>query len=102
MENTVKQGKIFVGGISWETTEETLKKHFSRYGEVVKSEIPKVWETGFGKGFGFVTFTDSSVFDKLLQDQHIILGRTVMHCTAFLFRFNLIISTCSVFFSRYI
>nr|XP_016434786.1 PREDICTED: uncharacterized protein LOC107761128 [Nicotiana tabacum] len=77
MENTVKQGKIFVGGISWETTEETLKKHFSRYGEVVKSEIPKVWETGFGKGFGFVTFTDSSVFDKLLQDQHIILGRTV-------------------------
>ncbi|XP_009761915.2 RNA-binding protein 1-like [Nicotiana sylvestris] len=77
MENTVKQGKIFIGGISWETTEETLRKHFSRYGEVIKSEIPKVWETGFGKGFGFVTFADSSVFDELLQDQHIILGRTV-------------------------
>ncbi|OIT25916.1 heterogeneous nuclear ribonucleoprotein 1 [Nicotiana attenuata] len=77
MENTVKQGKIFIGGISWETTEETLKQHFSLYGEVVKSEIPKVWETGFGKGFGFVTFADSSGFDELLRDQHIILGRTV-------------------------
>ncbi|KAJ8550033.1 hypothetical protein K7X08_033740 [Anisodus acutangulus] len=78
MESTsVQQGKIFVAGISPETTEDTLTQHFCRYGEVVKSQIIKFRETGFGKGFGFVTFADSSVVEQLLQDQHIILGRTV-------------------------
>ncbi|KAK4347905.1 hypothetical protein RND71_034244 [Anisodus tanguticus] len=54
-----------------------LTQHFNRYGEVVKSQIIKFRETGFGKGFGFVTFADSSVVHQVLQDQQIILGRTV-------------------------
>ncbi|KAF3623227.1 hypothetical protein FXO38_30857 [Capsicum annuum] len=75
--NSVAQGKVFVGGISTETTEENLTQHFCRYGEVAKSEIIKFRETGLSKGFGFVTFADSSVINQLLQDQQIILGRTV-------------------------
>lgn len=76
--NSVAQGKVFVGGISTETTEENLTQHFCRYGEVAKSEIIKFRETGLSKGFGFVTFADSSVINQLLQDQQIILGRTVL------------------------
>ncbi|MCD9558419.1 hypothetical protein HAX54_015782 [Datura stramonium] len=76
MEN-VQQGKVFVGGISVETSEETLTEHFCCYGEVVRSQVIRFRETGIGKGFGFVTFADSSVLHELLQRQHIILGRTV-------------------------
>ncbi|XP_077233897.1 RNA-binding protein 1-like [Tasmannia lanceolata] len=71
------QGKLFVGGISWETSEETLKDHFSNYGEVVDSVIMRDRNTGSARGFGFVLFSDQSAADKALQEKHVILGRTV-------------------------
>ncbi len=27
-------GKIFIGGLSWQTNEQTLREHFERYGEL--------------------------------------------------------------------
>jgi len=32
------QGKIFVGGLSWQTTEESLRWHFEQYGRVLSVE----------------------------------------------------------------
>jgi hypothetical protein len=29
------------------------------------------------RGFGFVTFSDPSVLDRVLEDEHVIDGRTV-------------------------
>ncbi|XP_075523342.1 heterogeneous nuclear ribonucleoprotein 1-like [Primulina tabacum] len=72
-----EQNKIFVGGISWETTDEILKQHFVKYGTVLASVIAKDRISGSPRGFAFVTFSDSSVFHRVLQDSHEILGRTV-------------------------
>ncbi|KAL7231626.1 hypothetical protein ACSBR2_009792 [Camellia fascicularis] len=69
--------KLFVGGISQETKEESLKEHFIKYGEVIESEIIRDRTTGNGRGFGFVTLADLSVVATVLQDEHIILGRKV-------------------------
>ncbi|XP_022721155.1 RNA-binding protein 1-like [Durio zibethinus] len=71
------QGKLFVGGISRETTEATLKDHFSKYGNVVSSVVAKDRNTKSPRGFGFVLFSEPSSADKALQDTHVILGRTV-------------------------
>ncbi|KAF8404841.1 hypothetical protein HHK36_009730 [Tetracentron sinense] len=71
------QGKLFVGGISWETNEDTLKDHFNKYGDVVESVIMREKSTGNARGFGFVLFSDPSAADKALQDKHVILGRMV-------------------------
>ncbi|XVE55714.1 hypothetical protein DITRI_Ditri03aG0180300 [Diplodiscus trichospermus] len=71
------QGKLFVGGISRETTEGTLKDHFSKYGNVVSSVVAKDRNTKSPRGFGFVLFSEPSSADKALQDTHVILGRTV-------------------------
>jgi heterogeneous nuclear ribonucleoprotein A1/A3 len=35
--------------------------------------------TKMPRGFGFVTFSDPSVIDKVLEDDHVIDGRTVGH-----------------------
>ncbi|KAK3004043.1 hypothetical protein RJ639_018355 [Escallonia herrerae] len=71
------QNKLFVGGISWETTDENLRSHFGKYGTVVGSVIAKDRNTGSPRGFAFVSFSDPSAVDKALQDTHNILGRTV-------------------------
>ncbi|GLJ43642.1 hypothetical protein SUGI_0908520 [Cryptomeria japonica] len=71
------QGKLFIGGISWETTEETLREYFIRYGEVADVVIMRDRSTGSTRGFGFVAFADPNVVDTVLKDKHIIAGRAV-------------------------
>ncbi|XP_047319284.1 heterogeneous nuclear ribonucleoprotein 1-like [Impatiens glandulifera] len=71
------QGKLFIGGISWETTEEKLKEHFEVYGEVLQTVVMKDKTNGRPRGFGFVVFADPAILDRVLQDSHSIEGRTV-------------------------
>ncbi|XP_020212574.1 RNA-binding protein 1 [Cajanus cajan] len=71
------RAKLFVGGISRDTTEDVLKFHFAKYGVVLDSTISVDRTTRCPRGFGFVTFSDLSAADKALQDTHVILGRTV-------------------------
>lgn len=71
------QGKLFIGGVSWETTEEKLKEHFENYGEVSQTVIMRDKNTGRPRGFAFVVFADPSILDRVLQDRHTIDGRTV-------------------------
>nr|DAD20011.1 TPA_asm: hypothetical protein HUJ06_021474 [Nelumbo nucifera] len=71
------QGKLFIGGISWDTSEDKLKEYFSKYGEVVQTVIMRDKVTGRPRGFGFVVFADPSILDRVLQDKHTIDGRTV-------------------------
>lgn len=56
---------------------ETFTKHFEKYGEITDSVIMKDKHTHMPRGFGFVTFADPSVIDKVLEDEHAIDGRMV-------------------------
>jgi RNA recognition motif-containing protein len=49
--------KVYVGGLAYHTTEETLLAGFQQYGKVVEAVIVKDRETNYSRGFGFVTFT---------------------------------------------
>ncbi|KAK9724264.1 hypothetical protein RND81_05G059500 [Saponaria officinalis] len=71
------QGKVFVGGISWETTEEKLKEYFGQYGEVTQANIMRDKMTGKPRGFGFLLFSDPSVVDRVLMDTHTLDGRSI-------------------------
>ncbi|KAF4381237.1 hypothetical protein G4B88_015503 [Cannabis sativa] len=70
-------GKLFIGGISWDTDEERLKEYFGNYGEVVEAVIMRDRATGRARGFGFVVFADPGVAERVIMDKHIIDGRTV-------------------------
>ncbi|GAV82909.1 RRM_1 domain-containing protein [Cephalotus follicularis] len=71
------EGKLFIGGIAWDTTEEKLKDYFSHYGDVSQALIMRDKTTGRPRGFAFVVFSDPSLLDVVLQDSHTIDGRTV-------------------------
>ena len=49
--------KLFVGGLSWETTEDSLRQAFRSYGEITEAKVITDRDTGRSRGFGFVTFT---------------------------------------------
>ncbi|XP_010483006.1 PREDICTED: heterogeneous nuclear ribonucleoprotein 1-like isoform X2 [Camelina sativa] len=71
-------GKLFVGGISWDTDEERLRDYFSNYGDVVEAVIMRDRATGRARGFGFIVFADPCVAERVIMvDKHIIDGRTV-------------------------
>ena len=50
--------KIYVGNLSYSTTEETLRNQFSQFGKVVSVQIILDRETNRSKGFGFVEMED--------------------------------------------
>ncbi|KAF8079754.1 hypothetical protein N665_1002s0004 [Sinapis alba] len=77
MESVSDLGKLFIGGISWDTDEERLGEYFSKYGDLVESVIMRDRATGRARGFGFIVFADPSVAERVILEKHIIDGRTV-------------------------
>jgi cold-inducible RNA-binding protein len=49
--------KLFVGGLSWDTTDDGLHQAFASYGEITEAKVITDRDTGRSRGFGFVTFT---------------------------------------------
>ncbi|KAL3660177.1 hypothetical protein V7S43_014708 [Phytophthora oleae] len=74
---STQPGKLFIGGVSWETTEDTLRQHFGKYGALTDAALMKDKYTGQPRGFGFVTFADASAIDRVLEETHTLDGRSV-------------------------
>ncbi|XP_042198721.1 DAZ-associated protein 1 isoform X6 [Callorhinchus milii] len=71
-------GKLFVGGLDWNTSQETLRDYFSQYGEVVDCVIMKDKMTNQSRGFGFVKFKDPNCVGTVLSSRpHNLDGRTI-------------------------
>ena len=52
--------KLFCGGLSWGTNDETLRAAFEAHGTVTDARVITDRETGRSRGFGFVTFDDEA------------------------------------------
>nr|TKW02022.1 hypothetical protein SEVIR_8G217400v2 [Setaria viridis] len=70
-------GKLFIGGISWDTNEDRLREYFDKYGEVVEAVIMRDRATGRARGFGFIVFADPAVAEQVIMEKHMIDGRMV-------------------------
>ncbi|MFS7985682.1 putative RNA recognition motif domain, nucleotide-binding alpha-beta plait domain superfamily [Helianthus anomalus] len=73
----MESGKLFIGGISWDTSEERMKEYFQTFNEVIEAVIMKDRTTGRAHGFGFVVFSDPVVVEKVVKEKHMIDGRSV-------------------------
>uniref|UniRef100_A0A672LWX5 Musashi RNA binding protein 1 n=1 Tax=Sinocyclocheilus grahami TaxID=75366 RepID=A0A672LWX5_SINGR len=70
--------KMFVGGLSWQTTQEGLKEYFCKFGEVKECMVMRDPVTKRSRGFGFVTYVDQTGVDNVLaQNRHELDSKTV-------------------------
>ncbi|KAK0417625.1 hypothetical protein QR680_013117 [Steinernema hermaphroditum] len=63
-------GKMFIGGLSWQTTAEGLRDYFSKFGEVNECMVMRDPATKRARGFGFITFADPKTVDKVLAEEN--------------------------------
>ena len=71
--------KLFVGGLSWGTTDEGLHQAFERFGEIVEAKVITDRETGRSRGFGFVTFANEECVSSAVSEMNgaQLDGRTI-------------------------
>lgn len=70
--------KLFVGGLSWETTEKELRDHFGQYGEIDSINVKTDPTTGRSRGFAFIVYKAADSIDKVVAaGDHIINNKKV-------------------------
>lgn len=70
--------KLFVGGLSWETTEKELRDHFGQYGEIESINVKTDPTTGRSRGFAFIVYQVADSIDKVVAaGDHIINNKKV-------------------------
>ncbi|CZT05177.1 related to S.pombe Rnp24p, Nsr1p and human splicing factor [Rhynchosporium agropyri] len=72
-EETRKEGKppstrVFLGNLSFDTTEESLKEHFEKCGAVANVKVATFEDTGKCKGYAWI------VFEELESAEHAVRG----------------------------
>ncbi len=62
--------KLFIGGLSWDTSDDGLKAAFERFGELVEAKVVLDRDTGRSRGFGFVTFADDAAGTQAMEEMN--------------------------------
>lgn len=71
--------KIYVGNLSYRTSEDQLAQAFAKFGQVSSTVIVIDRATNRSKGFGFITFDNAAAAQKAVEEMNgkEIDGRTV-------------------------
>ncbi|VEN44134.1 unnamed protein product [Callosobruchus maculatus] len=70
--------KLFIGGLDFRTTDESLKEHFEQWGEITDVVVMKDPTTKRSRGFGFITYAKAYMVDDAQANRpHRVDGRIV-------------------------
>ena len=74
----MSQAKIYVGNLSYSTTQDDLEDKFSQFGEIAEVKLITDFQTGRSKGFAFITFAeDSSAQEAVSLNETDLDGRNI-------------------------
>lgn len=68
--------KIFVGGLPYHTTDQSLREYFDKFGDIEEAVVITDRQTGKSRGYGFVTMADKLAAERACKEPNpIIDGR---------------------------
>ncbi|MDP4010137.1 MAG: RNA-binding protein [Candidatus Shapirobacteria bacterium] len=71
--------KLYVGGLSWDTTDDSLRAAFAQAGNVVSAIVIKDKFSGKSKGFGFVEMEEAEANAAIdMWNSKELDGRTIV------------------------
>lgn len=75
----MSSSKLFVGGLSWGTDDQSLREAFTEFGDVIEARVILDRDSGRSRGFGFVSFGSGEEAASALSamDGKEIQGRSV-------------------------
>jgi len=62
--------KLFIGGLSWNTDDSSLRTAFEPFGDVREAKVITDRDTGRSRGFGFVTYANEESAGKAIEAMH--------------------------------
>ena len=62
--------KLYIGNLSWNTTQEELQSTFGQFGTVTDAVVMKDKFTGRSRGFGFVTMSSAAEGQAAIDGLH--------------------------------
>ena len=67
--------KLFIGGLSFETTDDSLREHFEKWGTLTDCVVMRDPQTKHSRGFGFVTYSCVEEVDAAMRARpHRLMG----------------------------
>ena len=70
----MSQSKVYVGNLSYSTSEDELRDHFAQYGNIQDIKLIIDFNTGRSKGFGFITYASGQDCENALAANGADLG----------------------------
>ena len=64
----MNQAKIYVGNLSFNTTEDQFRDFFGQFGEIKELNLISDYQTGRSKGFGFITYSSDEEGLKAVEE----------------------------------
>ncbi|MCO5557914.1 hypothetical protein L7F22_011487 [Adiantum nelumboides] len=73
------ESSVYVGGLSFDTTEDALRDKFEEFGSIVAVKIIIDKDSGNSRGYGFITFTNPRAATKAINNMNggSLEGRTI-------------------------
>ena len=68
---------MFVGGLNWDTSEESLRRYFGQFGPISSCTVMRDSASGRSRGFAFVTFSDPKSVNAVMVREHFLDGKII-------------------------
>ncbi|KAJ7618479.1 RNA-binding domain-containing protein [Roridomyces roridus] len=70
------EGKMFIGGLNWDTTDDSLRNYFAQFGKVDACTIMRD-AAGRSRCFAFLTFEDPASVNAVMVREHHLDGKII-------------------------